>query len=371
VMERDFHGDTALICLLRRKKNVSVPLISKLVDVGGKDLVIHKDKNGLNALQWGCCRSRNKASVEVISKLIEAGGRNIVMEQNNRFGYTVLHYEVKTGIASIERILKLVESGGTDLVMAKDRSGKTVLHTACRNHLVSYKVISKLIEIGGIKLVMETDDIERTALYSTYFGSFTIPCNDIFELLVKTGIESKTGGEFEIGGLFNVAPSNVQEQIYKRWEDLAPSLENVLGSLKQQPPILHASILGKAPTNIINDIVTRFNCILTQDSKNQYPITLAVKSGLKWSDGMESIVRAMAVDQQRPMLYVAAHYGLRWKNHMKELLENNLQEVESGKDNSTGLLPFLLAATGNGSDLSSIYGLMRMSPSGSIGVVNS
>ena len=372
VMAKDFHGGTALQCLLRRrKKNISLAIVSKLVEIGGKDLVVDKDKNGMNALQWGCCKMTKKASVEVISKLIEVGGRDIVMERGNRFGYTALHYEVHRGIASVERILKLVEIGGTDLVMAKDRSGKTVLHIACRNHLVSHDVISKLIEIGGIKLVMETDDVERTALYSTYFGSFTIQFNDIFELLIKIGIQAKTGGEFEIGSLFNVAPKDVQEQIYRRWEELAPSLERVLGSLQQQPPILHASILGKAPANIIRNIATQFNCTLTQDSMNRYPIDVALNSGLKWNEGVDSIVGAMAVEQERPMIYVAAHHGLKWENHMKELVENNMEEIESGKDALTSLLPFMLAAAGYGSDLTSIYGLMVMSPGGNFGAINS
>ena len=72
-----------------------------------------------------------------------------------------------------------------------------------------------------------------------------------------------------------------------------------------------------------------------------------------------------ALAQNRPVIYVAAEYGLKWSTRVKELAESNVDEVINGYDGSTGLRPFMVAAMGDAGfspDLSSIYGLMKMSP---------
>ena len=72
----------------------------------------------------------------------------------------------------------------------------------------------------------------------------------------------------------------------------------------------------------------------------------------------------MADKQERPVIYVAAQYGLKWNNNgmMRELTESNREEVVYGIDEATSLRLFMLAAMGNCSDLSTIYGMMRLSP---------
>ena len=47
---------------------------------------------------------------------------------------------------------------------------------------------------------------------------------------------------------------------------------------------------------------------------------------------------------------------------MKELAEDDAEEVINGCDNLTGLPLFMVAAMGKYHDLSSIYGIVRMSP---------
>ena len=80
---------------------------------------------------------------------------------------------------------------------------------------------------------------------------------------------------------------------------------------------------------------------------------------------MQELIEATAAGQQRPSTYVAAQYGLEWNNHMSEIVESHVEEVLEGVDNITGLHLFMLAAMGNSCDLSSIYGMMRLSPSSS------
>ena len=134
---------------------------------------------------------------------------------------------------------------------------------------------------------------------------------------------------------------------------------------EQKPPILHAAILAKAPLHVIQDIVNRFDyTLLKVDSLNRIPIEIAIDKCLGWSEGMQDIVEATTlVQQQRSSIYVAAKYGLRWSNGMKELAEENVDEIMNGNDSSTGLRLFMYAAMSSSRcDLSVIYGMMRMGP---------
>jgi hypothetical protein len=66
------------------------------------------------------------------------------------------------------------------------------------------------------------------------------------------------------------------------------------------------------------------------------------------------------------MVNVAALHGLQWENDKKEVADRSIDEIgkSNNKNTSTGLFSFMLAAEGESSDLSSIYGLMRQSPRG-------
>lgn len=222
---------------------------------------------------------------------------------------------------------------------------------------------------------------------------------------LKENILSGYGGEFAIGGVFHVADKKGQEYIYNKWGTVAPLLERIFCSLQKQdeeeqekqqplPPLLQASILAKAPKSIVLDIIQRFDdSILIRDNLNRLPITVALKeeqlslvisssgggsdSGSDKGEIIKHIMEAMAKAQARPIVHIAAEYGLKWSNNysMKELINLNVEEVISGYDRSTGLSPFMLAAMGSNhdcrynntfdnfsSDLSSIYGMMKMSP---------
>jgi hypothetical protein len=57
------------------------------------------------------------------------------------------------------------------------------------------------------------------------------------------------------------------------------------------------------------------------------------------------------------MINIAALHGLKWENGMKEVAVESREEVGNA-DALTALFPFMLAAAGQSSDLSSIYELM-------------
>lgn len=71
---------------------------------------------------------------------------------------------------------------------------------------------------------------------------------------------------------------------------------------------------------------------------------------------MDDVIEAMAAMQQYPVLYASAQYGLQWHNHMRELAEFNINEVQHGHEILTHLQPCMLAAAGTTHfGLSSIY----------------
>ena len=244
----------------------------------------------------------------------------------------------------------------------------------------------KLVEIGGHQLIVMKNMHRETAWK---YGYSHLRDETSLILMIKEGILAQVGGEFGIGGLFDCAyyeendasphsqynsghgTDYIQQNIYENWENyIAPSLETVVASLEHKVPILHASILAKAPEYIIKDIIDRFDCILAKDSLNRYPINVAVVEVNSGEDNeiamkqiMNIILEATAAAQHRPIIYTAAEYGLKWSKYVKELAESNIEEVDYGHDGLTGLRLFMLAALGGSCcDLNSIYGLMKLSP---------
>ena len=127
---------------------------------------------------------------------------------------------------------------------------------------------------------------------------------------------ANVGGEFGIGGLFNVARQEVQHYIYGRWKEFLPALKSTMKLLQDhQPPLLHAAIIAKALIHIICEIIILFeNSILNTDRMGRYPIEIAFQNRLDWSEGLEQIVEAaagLAHRQHSRIIKPAAQYGLK------------------------------------------------------------
>lgn len=179
--------------------------------------------------------------------------------------------------------------------------------------------------------------------------------------MIKESIKMQVGGEFGIGGLFDCEVNGiVQRKVYREFKQLAPSLKVAFTLLEQQPPILHAALIADAPQHVLTDIIKQFDCIFTKDSFNRLPIDVA--SELQCYEKSGEIIKEMAKNHKCPLVYIVAQYGLKWGKYMVDLVETNIEEVINGHDGLTNLRLFMIAAMGNCSDLSSIYGIMRMSP---------
>jgi hypothetical protein len=258
--------------------------------------------------------------------------------------------------------------GGRELVIMIDNDGGTALHWACCQN-ASIDTINALIDIGGNFLLTANGFYDGNFPLLTLLNSHqsTNSINKASSLISSGIIQDQVGGEFGIGGLFNFASEEGQQRIFQHWNNTIPPALEMNATLISRQPILQAAIIVRTPLHLIQDIISQFGCIVTQDSRGRYPIDVAVTEGLGWGDGIEDIVHthreASFVDwqgQARLMINVATLHGLKWENGMEEVSVESREEVGNA-DALTGLFPFMLAATGESSDLSSIYELMLRS----------
>ena len=131
-------------------------------------------------------------------------------------------------------------------------------------------------------------------------------------------------------------------------------------SLKQ--PILHAAILNRAP-QIFFDQISENNIfewsMNIRDSVGRLPIDIAIQEKLRWNEGMKQIVEKTAINEERSVISVAAQYGLGWANGIEEIIKGENSNLIKCKDHSTGLYPFMLAASGKNCDLDAVFNLLH------------
>ena len=338
--EKNENRDTALMIALwhmrPQKRTDSTEVIMKMIEIGGRQLVLENRCKGYNTLHHACMY---RTSTEVIMKLIELGGRQIVMEKN-RYACTTLHYACSYG-ASTEVIMKMIEIGGRQLVMEKRRDlGCTALHHACQQSRVSTEVIMKLIEVGGRQLVMDKNPLleRRTALH------FACGSKRSAEVILKL---------IDVGG---------RQLLMEKDNNGYTALHHACRSSNLTFITILVIVGGQQYGRTALDYVSSFNN--HEDARMVLEELSGTTSNKETKEIVKASVKAMILNQKYSVIHLAAKYGLKW-SITKEFIAQNLDEAVNGYDSLTGLRLFMIAAMGNdGSscDLSSIYGLMRMSP---------
>ena len=366
--------------------NPSIHIVTKIIDIGGRKLVMEKSKKYGNTALHFVFWSQHDPSIDIVNKLIDVGGRKLVMEKNE-YGDTALHYAAESSSPSLDTLVtKLIDVGGRKLVMEKGDCGYTALHRACKFYDPSISVITKLINKGGKELLIFHNEYVGQCYKSCYPVLLQWDCHGhmitnitVIKTLIEEGIRHNLGGEFGIGGLFNSCKDEdgkvyydhpMQVKLYKFvWNrSILPLFhdddETLIAILNEQP-ILHAAIIAKAPSNILRDIIDIFPQSLSfQDSCGRYAIDVAFGEGLKWGDGLKKIVADFASQQRRTILSVGSHYGLKWGDGMEELVEANHEQIGI-MDEKTNLYPFMLAAVGDTStsfDLTVVFNLLKKRP---------
>jgi hypothetical protein len=353
-----------------------------------------RDRNNATALHYAC-ESSNPLAFEIVKMLIDVGGRELVMMESRHRG-TALHLACKSSNPSAVEIVKmLIGVGGMDLVMLRKVRNQTALDWSCQFVKPSaFDIVKTLIDVDGRELVLDVGERELFMIRSRYnSNALHWACSspkpssvNIVRVLIEKGVEINIGGEFGIGGLFNnslledigsefgiggLFNSSSQPYLYERWnKKIAPALSHEsMQVVLANKPILHAAIIGKAPINIIQDIINIFpNSIYVQDSKKRSPLDVAMEEGLQWGDGLNIIVEATATQQECTMLDVAAKIGLPWDKVTQHTVKDENVDNVGHRDDNTDFYPFMTAAVNDNEigmkecDLESIFSLMKMRP---------
>jgi hypothetical protein len=259
--------------------------------------------------------------------------------------------------APFDVVKTIIDIGGRELVLQTKYAKFNTLHFACDTDS-SVDVVNLLMHVGGKELLAGTNSNGSLPLLLSAQKNL-----EPATALLQQGLHHQVGGEFGIGGLFlkDEHGQTAMEVMHSHhnWDDITASI----GDMVQNTPFIHAAI-GNVSEECLCEILSRFSYLLhTRDSMGRLPIEVAVQQNLKWENGMRCLLFAYAQKEQRSATHVAADHGVTWENGMSNLLLNSEEyyHVEH-EDPGTGLYPFMLAASGEGSDLRTIYELLRISP---------
>jgi hypothetical protein len=114
VMKQNEGGLTALIKAIHC--HVDHSIIKRMVEIGGKDLVILTDKDGKNVLINAAIFG---SSNDIIKTIMDAGGKDLILQKDFLKGNTAMHYACAWGV-SIETIKHMIEVGGQEALMKKN-----------------------------------------------------------------------------------------------------------------------------------------------------------------------------------------------------------------------------------------------------------
>jgi predicted transcriptional regulator len=144
VFEKDEDNNTALHFACKLHASASEDVIKMLVDIGGKELVLAKDKDNWTASHSTCS---NGASVDVIKILVDIWGMELVMAKDE-YSKTALHFACELYASeSVDVIKMLVDIGGKELVLAKEKDNKTALHVTCECYAWAEACLVEVIDV--------------------------------------------------------------------------------------------------------------------------------------------------------------------------------------------------------------------------------
>ena len=153
-------GLTALHCVpFSHLDKFTVKIVDHLLEFGGETLVMMKTQGvGWTLLHILCNHiTKNNKTCKILSdivcRLIDTGGKRLVLDYDEEL-MTALHYLCKKRGEHCPRILnRLLEVGGEELLSKIDGNGDTVLHTACKSGPHRRDLIYHLLDIGREKLL--------------------------------------------------------------------------------------------------------------------------------------------------------------------------------------------------------------------------
>ena len=178
-------------------------LIRKLIDSGGKELVLMANRSEKHTILHEVCRDLSselfidddenlpfRSTEKLVNVLLDVGGKELAF-LTNRWSRTALDlvieknkdYDDQRKLNVVKMLLKV---GGEELAFMKDKCGYTALHYSCFKTdenipVMNTHVIRHLLEVGGERLALIGDDSGRTPLHHAFLFGFG------YELLLEFG----------------------------------------------------------------------------------------------------------------------------------------------------------------------------------------
>ena len=376
----------------------SIRVIKKLLQVGGRKLLFEDM----------ICRPKTclitdaylRQQYNVANKIIEFGGNKFVREKNPfHDDQTCLHQICalgNLGFNNVDVVSKIIEYGGVEIVMQRDARGRVSLHHSLLTETIFDidEMVDMLLSIGGREILLAHDDLNHSViscvlsrnnnnwinLEEEHFEGKRLEkrINRLFSLMTQ-GVEFHIGGQFGLGGLFRtndergenheiteVAVSKLQNQLVfdpYNWSYIVlPTLKRFNELHEQTSLILHTMILNAAPDYVVEDVIKSFDfCLITRDSRYRTVLHLSIDTKVEWNVHLRTILKHTATKLQTSMWRLALIHGLEWENGMSRLTEQHTSKV-SKTDLMSNLYPFMLSASGERYDLSTIFKLIRLKP---------
>ncbi len=244
-------------------------LIQKIIQVGGRELVLAQNEiDGGNALHT--LFAFKPLSIAAIIDAINVGGKEIAIHRDYH-SRNALHLACERFLFPVYALLlsKLIDAGGAELMSMRNCNDESPIHILIVGAMIRYEDMDFDGEDGD-----ETEGAMVDALGS---------------MLCRGIIDYKIDGEFGFAGLFESTSDRVQEAIMDKWHDLIfPALlKHSSNFFNSKAPILQSALINRAPSTIIKDIAEYLDCISIKDSMGRYPIDVAIELGLGWDEGMK------------------------------------------------------------------------------------
>jgi hypothetical protein len=374
VMQTDYDGESSLHEACWQYNNgVPFKIIKSLIDKGGKELVTMMDNGGCTALQILC---RGQVSIEVVEYFLQIGGGKELLFMKCSCGWNPLHEVCDFG-HSLELTKYFVGIGGRELVLEKDDDGRNSFFWACDcggvldngdgYNIAQREILKYLIDTIGIFLIGTVDNNGELPIHTFVKTNESAEDLDLGVLhdLLHSGMHYGFENEYCIGGLFTMSTHDetscsIFETLFGLFvESCTTPLRKVIEDVARGAPLLQAAIIAHSSNRIMAQIIHLFPWTkLTRDSTGRLPIQLAVETGLSWDQGIELLVHNTSTHPDILPIHTAARYGLKWENGMKDIVEDDLSSLEIA-DPTTNLYPFALAASTSEYDFTSVYELIR------------
>jgi ankyrin repeat protein len=251
VRRQNRHGVTALFWAIRRGADHC--LVEKMVEIGGKELVLLTNKYKENVLHNAAfCGSR----YDVYKTILDAGEKDVLL-QRDRLGNTPMHYSCAWGV-SIRAIEYMAEIGGRDALMVKNNEGQVP-------HSKNTKLQEYLSEIGGLEYQIELLEQKQNAELS-FFDLLMLNKTERAEIRLDDKNERKKLFDQDENGLNSLMVAiwfvgNSSPVFHSRLSSLIRKMikkggkELVLATNTTNSTVLHYAAFNGAPFDIIKLLV--------------------------------------------------------------------------------------------------------------------